>query len=116
MAVGQDRVLAGYKKRVLRPGTRDEESLHMFFSPYRIPKGLTDEEVHQCILLYPLREAHKRLPSVLLPEELQFLGKRMTRKRFSAGIRKFVESFAETFVYQLGFCQGASERSIAKKT
>ncbi len=32
--------------------------LHMFFSPNRIPAGLTDEEVKICITLYPIRRAY----------------------------------------------------------
>ena len=32
-------------------------ALHMFFSPHRIPAGLTDEEVSICILLYPIKQA-----------------------------------------------------------
>lgn len=39
-------------------GKKDAWKLHMFFSPTRIPVGLTDEEAKICVALYPLRDAY----------------------------------------------------------
>jgi hypothetical protein len=108
----QDQVLQEYIRRAgLKP--EGEEALHMFFSPNRIPIGLTNTEVHTCIALYPLRKAHvsrrtnppelaaipdlftrlcvmARLCAAIpsLPLELS-PHKRMTRWRFRKGIAKF---------------------------
>jgi len=38
------------------PKNRPERALHMFFSPHRVPVGLTDNEVAICIRLHPYRE------------------------------------------------------------
>ena len=52
----QDAVLEDYKKtRAFQNNPKAQESLHMFFSSWRIPVGLTDNEVAICIRLYPYR-------------------------------------------------------------
>lgn len=55
----QDKVLSGYMTRF---GLQEEEAsnLHMFFSPTRVPKGMTREEVRIVLLLFSLRGTHRR--------------------------------------------------------
>ena len=95
----------------------EEESgkLHMFFSPNRVPIGLTDREVIVCINLYPLKKKNRRrsiLPrqpnsngsieeevleainTILytddnLPEEFN-PDRKMTRGKFKRGVIKFL--------------------------
>ncbi len=53
----QDAVYQDYIA-VLNGNMKRAGKLHMFFSPARIPLGLTDEEVRFCVdILYPIREA-----------------------------------------------------------
>ncbi|MBX4209172.1 hypothetical protein KW799_00525 [Candidatus Parcubacteria bacterium] len=53
----QERVMRTYKSRRAVRNKADEEALHMFFSPNRVPAGLTNEEVRVCIDLYPRKKA-----------------------------------------------------------
>lgn len=99
---------------------KERQTLHMFFSRWMIPVGLTDEEVRICIALYPVREAmDKRIMDPLkntsqgaeadpqkgmealgkvldgirtfdIPRELH-PHKPMTRRRFKIGIWKFLQ-------------------------
>lgn len=106
----QDAVLHDYQASLGRQSTL----LHMFFSPDRIPVGLTDEEAQICINLYPLREAqeNRRIAKELsknittsdnlermtraitnkasLPTEFE-LGKVMTRSRLKKAIWAFLK-------------------------
>ena len=64
----QDKVLEGYKVRF---GLSKSETgnLHMFFSPTRVPKGLTREEVREVLRLYAIREeARQKTMRKLLKE------------------------------------------------
>ena len=58
--VSQDMVMQDYREsRALR--TKGAEGvLHLFFSPNRVPVGLTDEEVAICVWLYRMIEAKKK--------------------------------------------------------
>ncbi len=48
--------------------TEDESTaLHMFFSPSRVVRGLTDQEVKVCINMYPLRRKQIALYPVYPP-------------------------------------------------
>jgi hypothetical protein len=102
---GQDAVFAGFQARGVVTNPKEGEALHMFFSPTRIPSGLTDEEARLCMALYEQRKQQKvhdaercggrysvAVPTYL-PAELMPTG-RMTRKRFIIGIRKFIEESA----------------------
>jgi hypothetical protein len=103
---GQDATLARYKARRVITSPKEEEALHMFFSPTRIPPGLTNEEARLCMSLYERRKLQKARDSerrggmhfisfpTPLPQELM-PGGRMSRDRFAAGIRKFLEASAE---------------------
>ncbi len=85
----QDKVLEGYGTR-FRFTTLDLRRLHMFFSPTRVPKGLTRREITMVLLLCDLRNMQKcQAEDETLPKELRPDG-RMTRKGFQAGIRKFL--------------------------
>jgi hypothetical protein len=98
----QDAVMAGYKRSRAVKDKHDEEALHMFFSPNRVPKGLTKKQVRLCINKYPLRKWHRvqtaKTPMQVtghmlgrpLPDELRYnhLNK-MTPARFEAGMKKF---------------------------
>ena len=115
----QDEVLRDYMNRIGNT-PENEEGLHMFFSPNRIPIGLTDEEARACVALYPLRRAQVKrrtnppelarisdpmqrvcaaarlsmaIPS--LPPELS-PHRRMTRRRFKKGIIKFLTQAAQS--------------------
>jgi len=46
----QDKVIAGYAKK-LALDEKGKEHLHRFFSPWRIPKGMTKGEVRMIIFL-----------------------------------------------------------------
>lgn len=112
----QDAVLEDYT-RALKGNKKLAGNLHMFFSCYRIPVGLTDKEVWFCAVhLYPLKrrllelqqesirksfgneytdsivrvfqEAHVYRTEVRMPEEFR-PDKLMTRERFQAGVEKF---------------------------
>jgi len=89
--------------------------LHMFFSPWRVPIGLTDEEIAICVLLYRYRRdqmdkqvatasaALKRedYPAVVRNLQPKFLNeefsphKVMTRTRFKKGIYKFLVQLSQ---------------------
>jgi hypothetical protein len=100
-----------YRKRGLlgqKAGSRsteEERSLHMFFSPLAVPKGMTDEEVRTCIRLYPLAQALKDrdeafwgiLPGLIAPLVIAegFHGPGpMTRERFKAAADALVANIA----------------------
>lgn len=105
----QNRILEGYKKRC-RLSTKEGQALHMFFSPYRVPKRLTKDEVKLVIQLYPLLGDYRRsafsaaerfldmdgrqysasVLNVHLPDELVSAG-RMTRAKFREGISKLLQ-------------------------
>lgn len=104
----QDGVLERYKKRY-RLSKKEARVLHMFFSPYRVQKGLTKDEVKLIIEIYPLLGSYRRsaisaaerflgidrfafssnVIGTTLPEELT-VGGRMTRTRFREGVRKLL--------------------------
>ncbi len=104
----QDAVLQDYQNSPTLAGT-DWQALHMFFSPLRIPVGLTDEEIRICVLLYPLRKDQidrrlamtenagllehlatiNSLGTFTLPDEFS-PDKVMDRERFKEGIWKFL--------------------------
>ncbi|NDB59850.1 hypothetical protein EB001_15595 [bacterium] len=109
---GQDCVLSDYRN-TLRLSEDEASALHMFFSPLRIPIGLTDQEVRICIKLYPVKSGNmKRVPEIdltsgsigqALADSIDFIqssnhdlpeeflpNRRMTRTRFKRGILKFL--------------------------
>ncbi|MES3031139.1 MAG: hypothetical protein V4697_01860 [Patescibacteria group bacterium] len=52
----QEVVMTDYRNAsILRRYPKAEGYLHMFFSPWRVPVGLTDNEVAICVRLYPAR-------------------------------------------------------------
>lgn len=55
----QDKILDGYKTR-FKLTDEEGQNLHMFFSPTRVPKGLTEKEVRKVLKLYPLRDRKRR--------------------------------------------------------
>jgi len=65
----QVNVMDEYRMRGLIITKSDQEALHMFFSPHRIVRGLTDSEVKICIDMYPQRKAQVRLyPYMIRPQ------------------------------------------------
>jgi hypothetical protein len=54
----QEKVMNSYKKRGFVKTKQDEDSLHMAFSPNRVPKGLTKLQVRRRINKY-LKEGNK---------------------------------------------------------
>ncbi len=112
----QNKVMARYRRLGAVRNRLDEGALHMFFSPWKVPKGLTSAQVRECISKIGLRDwqrayAFERIESKgkrlkpmhlltlqvtvaanppLLPEELSPT-RRMTARRFRVGMRKFNE-------------------------
>lgn len=105
----QDGVLRRYKERY---SLTDKEAmaLHMFYSPYRVQRGLTKDEVHLIIQVYPLLSSYRRsvfsamerflkekptastrVLETPLPDELVQVG-RVTRGDFRKGIRVLLET------------------------
>lgn len=104
----QEAVLDGYKRR-FRLTRKEAGALHMFFSPYRVAKGLTKQEVKLIIEIYPLLGSYRRsaigsAERFLNVDEAQFSGSvthtvipveltsggRMTRRNFREGMRKLL--------------------------
>jgi hypothetical protein len=56
----QDKVLCYYKESA-KLNDQEASRLHMFFSPTRIPKGLTNIEVRILVNLYGARESQKAM-------------------------------------------------------
>ena len=92
----QQKVLEGYRLRFVL-STEETAHLHLFFSPLRVPKGLSRDEVRIIILLYAMCYAHfrefnlprfHRMAKNSLPVELRV--SRMTRKGFRKGIIKLL--------------------------
>lgn len=63
----QESVMNYYRTK-FKLGHREEEALHMFFSPGRVVAGLTESEVRLCISLYPIRKQQSlRYPLLAIP-------------------------------------------------
>jgi hypothetical protein len=97
----QDRVMKNYKRSKAVADEKQAGELHMFFSPNRVPRGLTKKEVQLCISLRRSRQIEHKINQILLGDvlaagrpialPLEFssptaLAKRITRKEFAAGI------------------------------
>jgi len=112
----QEIIMQDYRASTALKQKDAEESLHLFFSPHRIPIGMTDDELGICILLYQLRQSdnEKRITETLeippngtdkdttleqflwpltLPNEL-ISNEIMTRDRFQRGIYKYLAKTA----------------------
>lgn len=80
----------------------DAQAVHMFFSPYRVPIGLTEKQLAIVLEVSPLREwQRKHLPpgsSTSRPPFLFNPDKLMSPQKFSAGIRKFLNTVANEVV------------------
>ena len=87
LAYAQEKVMDGYRKRGAVKNSNDERMLHMFFSPSRVPKGMTNAEVGECLANYALRSAGNKVS--LLPTRLRPV-KRMTRGQFKLGMAEFL--------------------------
>ncbi len=89
----------GYRKIRAVKNQKEANKLHMFFSPTRVPKGLSGTEVRICLFLYDLQRKMKppkpaNFPYTreisVLPEGLR--KQRMTRSSFKEGVRSFLEN------------------------
>jgi len=68
----QNAVMADYRQTsACKKNPRGYEMLHMFFSPNRIPVGLTDNEVAICIRLYPYRRNMEKVYNEKEDEKLR---------------------------------------------
>ena len=90
----QDKVMANYAKK-LSLTDLEQQHLHMFFSPFRVPKGLTKLEINQIIWLS--RGIH--LPSAFvsgtgLPRDWKS-GKTMTRGIFRKGLQELLTTLVK---------------------
>jgi hypothetical protein len=93
----QDKVMGGYRKRGAVRNQREANKLHMFFSPIKVPKGLTNMEVRICLFLYdlqrklrPPQRGGERILVSVLPGHLS--KQRMTRSSFALGVAAFLEN------------------------
>ena len=118
LAFSQEAVMRDYERtEVLRKNRAAQGALHLFFSPKRVPAGLTDEEIAICVWLYQFRKAEndrrvqtalektqygyndevpfenylwpKPLPDEFGPSEM------MTRERFKEGLYKHLAQVAK---------------------
>ncbi|MFA6158336.1 MAG: hypothetical protein WC763_01795 [Candidatus Paceibacterota bacterium] len=97
----QDDTLEGYWESGAVKNKDDERSLHMFFSPNRIPKGLTNSEVSIVIALFPIREkqierASAQHRSSELPASFRPAALIITRAEFAAGIAEFLAGYVSS--------------------
>ena len=68
------------------------EKLHRFFSPLRVPVGLTDREIEICIAVVHLKKRRESMTGMTsTPKEFHWY-RPMTRVRFMRGMKKFLES------------------------
>lgn len=93
MLRAQEAVVEDYVKRdLIQPS--DVQKVHMFFSPYRVPIGLTGKQLKIVLEVSPLREWQRKHlppgPSASRPPFIFNPDERMSPQRFSAGIRKFL--------------------------
>lgn len=93
----QNAVVEDYVKRGLIE-EKDTWNVHMFFSPYRVPIGLSKKQLAIVLEVSPLREwQRKRLPpgpSASIPPFYYNPDKPMSHQKFSAGIRKYLAEVA----------------------
>ena len=93
----QEAVVSDYVTRGLIQ-EKDIWNVHMFFSPYRVPIGLTKIQLDIVLELSPLREwQRKRLPpgpSASKPPFYFEADKPMSPQKFSPGIRQFMAQVA----------------------
>jgi len=82
-------VLEEYKKNILLTENQIH-NLHMFFSPGRIPSGLTNEEILICIYLYHLRESQKRLYKIPPLLDFNFTINSDTEQSQTSGLRNAI--------------------------
>ena len=72
----QEVVMQDYANSGAFRDPRDAGRLHMFFSPRRVPLGLTDEQIRVCLAIAHLKEekeeAERKLRLSQIPEELRW--------------------------------------------
>jgi hypothetical protein len=102
----QDKVMAGYIAQGAVKNKDDQGKLHMFFSPNRVPKGMTNEQVRICINLCFLRDRERKLQlkyggiraisngGRTLPVELRPVDEPVHPEAFKIGLAKFHFEFA----------------------
>jgi len=95
----QKKVMEGYRRRGAVKSPYEELTLHMFFSPFRVPKRMTNDEVKVCLLLSALKPDRKptRVPfgePTILPHLLpsSLLRQEMTRRSFRRGVWEFLRT------------------------
>lgn len=109
--IAQDRVTAHYMNNGAIRNMDEAQALSTFFCPNRVPKGMTNEEVSQCIVAYNLLQWYKirRLKSGFVsgllkpdrtenPVPVEFKCKTMTRFRFRKGMARFRAFIAHIIV------------------
>ncbi|MEX0931329.1 MAG: hypothetical protein WDZ88_01120 [Candidatus Paceibacterota bacterium] len=57
--IDTSRIKQDYLRSPAMKTQHDLDKLHQFFSPNRVPVGLTDAQLAVCIALHPLREKQK---------------------------------------------------------
>ncbi len=97
----QEAVVEDYVKRGLIV-MEDMQKVHMFFSPYRVPIGLTRKQLAIVLEVSPLREWQRKHlppgPSASRPPFLFNPDKPMSPQKFSAGIREFMAQVAHEVI------------------
>lgn len=93
----QEAVVEDYVKRGLIL-MEDMQKVHMFFSPYRVPTGLSRKQLAIVLELSHLREWQRKHlppgPSASIPPFYFDADKPMSPQKFSAGIRKYLAEVA----------------------
>jgi|GEM_PF-2229404 hypothetical protein len=81
----QEAVMQDYANSGAFRDARDEGRLHMFFSPYRVPLGLTNKQILICLNMSRLKEqreeAERRLRISRIPEELLYLDEELYKAK-----------------------------------
>ena len=100
LCFAQEKVMEGYRRRGAIKNDDEASRLHMFFSPMRVPKRLTNNEIRLCLLMSHERAKQRQQGSVdtfrlvhgpfLLPAPLN--QQVMTRKSFKNGFWKFLQT------------------------
>ncbi len=88
----QNSVMNSYRKNGSVRSQEDAEALHMFFSSFKVPRGLTKSEVRKCIKLRPQRQVyHQR--AMFLAEHHDPLGVLVRESVTRANFKKAIDEF-----------------------
>ena len=91
--------MKGYRRKGAVKNESEEDMLHMFFSPFRVPKRMTNDEVKVCLLLAGIKQkrdsskVRSREPIIHTPPlPSPLLLQHMTRRSFRRGVWEFLKT------------------------